>query len=55
LLCGFGTAAQEIQKPYTTIMSESGARAKSATENAEMRYANFSFLTSLAYGYFSYL
>jgi hypothetical protein len=36
-------------------MSESGARAKSETENAEMRYANFSFLTSLAYGYFSYL
>jgi hypothetical protein len=34
-------------------MSESGARAKSETENAEMRYANY--LTSLAYGYFSYL
>lgn len=36
-------------------MFDFGAKAISTTKNDEMKYVNFSFLTSLAYGYFSYL
>jgi hypothetical protein len=41
-------------KTLDGTMFECGAKTISKTKNAEMRYVNFSFLTSLAYGYFSY-
>ncbi len=42
-------------KTLDATMSEFRAKTIYETKNAEMRYVNFSFLTSLAYGYFSYL
>jgi hypothetical protein len=42
-------------KTLDATISDFGAKAISETKNGEMRYVNFSFLTSFAYGYFSCL